>query len=111
MRAADGACGIDRNIHQRRSCQHQGHDHKRTHYRRIDVGHCPSLLEHVSNIGVSRAAQSMIRISSAFDFSLDGRKRLGRVHVSERRVTGNWHFDDRLGVIADQVAGANVTLN
>ena len=105
------ADGIHRNKHQCRGRQYQSHDHKRTHHRRIDVGHRASLPEQVSNIGVSRVARSMIRISGALDFSLDGRKRLGRVDISERSVTGNWHFDDRLGIIADQVACANVTLN
>jgi len=111
MRITSGAGGVDCNEHQRRGRQHQGYDHKRTHHRRIDVGHRASLPEQVSNLGVSRVARSMIRISGALDFSLDGRKRLGRVHVSKRCVTRNWHFDDRLGVIADQVARADVTLN
>ena len=111
MRAPRSTRRIHRDKHQCRSRQHQGYDHERTHDRRIDAGHRPSLPGHLCKLAVSRVARSTIRISSAFDFSLDGRKRLGRVDVGERRVTGNRNFDDRLGVIADQVACANVTLN
>ena len=111
MRAIGRTRRINRDKHQCRSREHQSYDHQRTHYRRIGFGHLPSLPGHLCKIGVSRVARSMIRISGAFDFSLDGRERLGRVDVGERRVTGNRNFDDRLGVIADQVACADVTLN
>ncbi len=53
----------------------------------------------------------MIRISGAFDFRLDRGKRLGRVDVGQRRLAGDRHFGDRLGIGADQVAGADVALD
>jgi hypothetical protein len=103
--------GVDCDKHQGRCRQHQGYDHKRAHYGRIDAGHHPSLTERFFKIGVSRVARSMIRISITFDFGLDGRKRLGRVDVSQCGSTSDRHFDNRLGIIADKVAGSNVASN
>jgi hypothetical protein len=101
----------DGDEHQRGGCGDESHRNKHSHDGRIDVGHHPSLAKRLLKIGASRGKQSMIRISGALDFCLDGRKRLGRVDIGQRRLARDWHFDNRLGVIADQVAGSYVTLN
>ena len=53
----------------------------------------------------------MIRISRALDFGLDRRQRLGRVDISQCGIASNRHFDNRFGVIADQVTSSYVALN
>jgi len=67
-----GPYRVDRDEHQSCGGQHQGHDHESAHHWRIDVGHHPSLAVRSVKLVMSRVARSMIRISSALDFSLDG---------------------------------------
>ena len=53
----------------------------------------------------------MIRISGPLNFGLDGQKRLGSVHVGQRRLSGYRHFDDHFGIIANQVTRADIPLD
>jgi len=103
-----GPRGIHSDKHQCRGREYQSHNNERAHQGRIDVGHHPPLSEHPRQLGVSRVTRSMIRISGALDFRLDRRKRLGRVHVGQCGFAGDGNFDNRLGVIADQIACAEI---